>query len=383
MTLPARSDFFSHEPVTTTIHTAMILFKRLACILTGAVLSIGMAVAVAQAVQGATDRTAPAVTTGFAAGIATRDADWFDAARQRTVPVRVYLPAAAESVATGNSAVGTATTGNTKWPLVIFSHGLGGSRLGYSHIGQHLARNGFVALHLQHAGSDRAVWQGGPLTLLGNVRDAASEANAVARVQDVSFALTTLLADRELGGLIDTQAIAVAGHSYGANTAMLIAGASIERDGKRINYADARIKAAILLSAPPFHGEGNQAAVLRDVRLPTLHITGSDDVIRVPGYGSDVADRIGVFRDMPAARPDMKFLAIFEGGEHSVFTDRTRSERALAIKAATRDLCVAFLHGVLKGDVTAMRGALAAAQPLLIDADRLMARRLDAQLRSN
>lgn len=123
--------------------------------------------------------------------------------------------------------------------------------------------------------------------------------------------------------------------------------------------------------------------MLRDVRLPTLHITGSDDVIRVPGYGSDVADRIGVFRDMPAARPDMKFLAIFEGGEHSVFTDRTRSERALAIKAATRDLCVAFLQGVLKGDVTAMRGALAAAQPLLIDADRLMARRLDAQLRSN
>ena len=212
---------------------------------------------------------------------------------------------------------------------MIFSHGLGGSRLGYSHIGQHLARNGFVALHLQHAGSDRAVWQGGPLTLLGNVRDAASEANAVARVQDVSFALTTLLADRELGGLIDTQAIAVAGHSYGANTAMLIAGASIEREGKRINYTDPRIKAAILLSAPPFHGEGNQAAVLRDVRLPTLHITGSEDVIRVPGYGSDVADRIGVFRDMPAARPDMKFFAIFEGGEHSVFTDRTRSERAL------------------------------------------------------
>lgn len=389
MTPPARSDPFSHEPVTTTIHTTMNLFKRLACILTGIVLSIGMAAAVAQSVQGVTDRAAPAagiapaVAPGLAAGVATRDADWFDATRQRAVPVRVYLPAASDSAAAGDPSAGNAASGTTKWPLVIFSHGLGGSRLGYSHIGQHLARNGFVALHLQHAGSDRAVWQGGPLTLLGNVRDAASEANAVARVQDVSFALTTLLADRELGRLIDTQAIAVAGHSYGANTAMLIAGASIEREGKRINYADARIKAAILLSAPPFHGEGNQAAVLRDVRLPTLHITGSDDVIRVPGYGSDVADRIGVFRDMPAARPDMKFLAIFEGGEHSVFTDRTRSERALAIKTATRDLCVAFLQGVLKGDVAAMRGALAAAQPLLIDADRLMSRRLDAQLGSN
>lgn len=351
----------------------MILFKRLTCIVTGAVLSFGMALAVAQSVRGTAERSAP--VTAPAEGVSARDADWFDAARQRAVPVRVYLPAAATA--------GLAPTPGTKWPLVIFSHGLGGSRLGYSHMGQHLARNGFVALHLQHAGSDRAVWQGGPLTLLGNLRDAASEANAVARVQDVSFALTTLLADREMGALIDTQSIAIAGHSYGANTAMLIAGASIERDGKRVNYADARIKAAILLSAPPFHGEGNQAAVLRDVRLPTLHITGTEDVIRVPGYGSDVADRIGVFRDMPAARPDTKFLAIFEGGEHSVFTDRTRSERALSIKAATRDLCVAFLHSVLRGDTGALRSAFASAQPLLIDPDRLMARRLEAQLRSN
>ena len=379
----------------------MILFKRVACILTGTVLSIGMAVAVAQSVRGVAERAgpgvglapgatpvaAPGVGAGAAPGapplgatsvVATRDADWFDAARQRAVPVRVYLP----STALGEGTAADATA-KVKWPLVIFSHGLGGSRLGYSHIGQHLARNGFVALHLQHAGSDRAVWQGGPLTLLGNMRDAASEANALARVHDVSFALTTLLADRELGGLIDTTSIAIAGHSYGANTAMLIAGASIERDGKRVNYADARIKAAILLSAPPFHGEGNQVAVLRDVRLPTLHITGSDDVIRVPGYGSDVADRIGVFRDMPAARADMKFLAIFEGGEHSVFTDRTRSERALAIKAATRDLCVAFLQRVLKGDTVAMQSALTAVQPLLIEPDRLLARRLDVQLRSN
>lgn len=375
----------------------MIWFKPLACIVTGTVLSIGMSVAVAQSVPGTVARTAPVAPP--ASDVSTRDADWVDAARQRVVPVRVYLPVAAAREATPDAVVtdafgpgrvspadttaSLAPTPRTKWPLVIFSHGLGGSRFGYSHIGQHFARSGFVALHLQHAGSDRAVWQGGPLTLLGNVRDAASEANAVARVQDVSFALTTLLADRELGGLIDTQAIAVAGHSYGANTAMLIVGASIERDGKRVSYTDARIKAAILLSAPPFHGEGNQAAVLRDVRLPTLHITGSDDVIRVPGYGSDVADRIGVFRDMPAARPDMKFLAIFEGGEHSVFTDRTRSERALAIKAATRELCVAFLHSVLKGNTGAVRSAFAAVQPLLIEPDRLMARRLDIQLRSN
>ena len=351
----------------------MIRFKYLISTLTGAIFSVGMTLAAAQPLRGAETavpaaRAAAAGTAVIAAGITTRDADWYDTKRERTVPVRLYLPAVMAA--------------NVKLPLVIFSHGLGGSRLGYSHIGQHLARNGFAALHLQHAGSDRAVWDGGPLTKLGNIRDAASEANAMARAADVSFALTTLLADRELGGLIDAQAVAIAGHSYGANTAMLIAGAAIERAGRRVSFADARIKAAILLSAPPFHGEGNQVAVLRDVRLPTLHITGSDDVIRVPGYGSDVADRIGVFRDMPAL-PDQKFLAIFEGGEHSVFTDRTRSERALAIKAATRDLCVAFLRSALLREGGTMEPVFAAVKGLLIEPDRLMARRLEAQLRSN
>ena len=302
--------------------------------------------------------------------VTTRDVDWLDGTRQRMVPARIYLPAAVSGPA------------RAKLPLVMFSHGLGGTRMGYSHLGRHFAQHGFIAVHVQHAGSDRAVWQGGPFVLLGNLRDAASEVNALARVQDVSFALTTLLADRELGGLIDGGAIAIAGHSYGANTAMLIAGAAVERGGRRVSFADARIKAAILLSAPPFHGEGNQAAVLRDVRLPTLHITGSEDVIRVPGYGSDVADRIDVFRDMPAL-PDKKFLAIFEGGEHSVFTDRTRTERALAIKAATRDLCVAFLRSTLLREDGTMEPVFTAAKGLLIEPDRLLARRLEAQLRSN
>ena len=367
----------------------MMTFKHLAPALTALTLGFGLAAAVAQTLRGPADGPAAASAPAAAQdGVTTRDAEWQDAARQRAVPVRIYLPAAPNgtgTAGTGTAGAGTAGTGIPlkKSPLVLFSHGLGGTRMGYSHLGRHFAQHGFIAVHVQHAGSDRAVWQGGPLTLLGNVRDAASETNALARVQDMSFALTTLLADPTLGTLIDPQAIAVAGHSYGANTAMLIAGAAVERDGKRISYADARVKAVILLSAPPFHGEGNQAAVLQSVKLPTLHITGTEDVIRVPGYGSDVADRIGVFRDMPAARPGMKTLAIFEGGEHSVFTDRTRSERALAIKAATRDLCLAFLRATLQGQSEAVTAAIAQAKPLLIDAERLLARRLEAQLHSN
>ena len=343
-------------------------------------------------IQQARATEALAAAAAQAAGIALRDVEWVDTTRQRTLPVRLYLPKAVQLATQSASqpashpaaqpAAPNAPAASTKLPLVVFSHGLGGSRLGYAHFGRHFAQNGFIALHVQHPGSDRAVWSGGPFAILGNVQAAASEANVIGRAQDVSFALDMLLADQELGPLIDRMEIAVAGHSYGANTAMLLAGAAVERNGKRVSFADARIRAAILLSAPPFHGEGDQAAALRDVRVPTLHITGTDDVIRVPGYRSDAADRIGVFRDMPATPAAAKHLAIFEGGEHSVFTDRTRSDRALAIKAAARDLSLAFLLSAFRGQPDTLGNALAAARPMLVTPEQVMARRFENEIRS-
>jgi dienelactone hydrolase len=311
-------------------------------------------------------RAAEAVAAAAAAGLVVRDAEWQDTARNRTLPVRIYVPREAQKEGL-----------SSKLPLVVFSHGLGGSRMGYSQFGRHFAEHGMVALHVQHSGSDRAVWQSSGLALIGSLRQAASEANAMARAQDVSFAITALLADAQIGPLIDPSAIAVAGHSYGANTALLLAGATVERDGQRISLADKRIKAAILMSAPPFHGERDQAAVLRDVRIPTLHVTGTDDDIRIPGYRSDVTDRIGVFRDLPKPANLSKHLVIFEGGDHSVFTDRTRSEKALSIKAATRDLSIAFLNSVLREQPGLMEKALEQVQPLVTNSQRLLALRPD------
>jgi predicted dienelactone hydrolase len=66
-----------------------------------------------------------------------------DVSRDRKVPVKVYLPA-------------------TKLPqaVVIFSHGLGGSRENSAYLGEHWAAHGYVAVFVQHAGSDEAVWKG-------------------------------------------------------------------------------------------------------------------------------------------------------------------------------------------------------------------------------
>ena len=272
--------------------------------------------------------------------VTVQEFDWFDATRQRLVPVRLYLPADVSVV--------------QPLPLVVFSHGIGGSRRGYSYLGRHWATQGYASLHLQHVGSDRAVWMGNPLALPGRLQAAAQDSEATARVADLSFALDQLLAG-PLAGRIDARRIVAAGHSYGANTTLLVAGAQVERAGRTLNLRDARIQAAIVISAPPFYGEGTPEKVLGAIRVPSLHITATEDVIRVPGYFSPAADRVAVFDAMGGPA---KTLAVFEGGSHSIFTDRSGTGGALLnpqVKAATQALSTAFLGSVFSGDSATLR----------------------------
>jgi predicted dienelactone hydrolase len=260
------------------------------------------------------------------------DLDWLDAARKRAVPVRLYWPARAAADATV--------------PLVVFSHGIGGSRNGYSYLGRHFAAHGIASLHLQHVGSDRQVWFGNPFGLINRLWNAASEQEALQRVRDLSFALDELLERSEYGPRIDRTRIAAAGHSYGANTVMLAAGATLQRDGHSVQFREPRIRAALLLSAPPFYGEPEPGKILGAITLPSLHITATDDVIRVPGYYSPPADRVAVF---DAAGSRVKALAVFEGGSHSIFTDRQASGGPVLnprVKSATQELALAFLRSV-------------------------------------
>ena len=281
------------------------------------------------------ERTFVALPNDTDAGYRSVDMHWNDAARQRDIPVRLYWPAAASASA--------------PVPLVVFSHGLGGSRTGYSYLGRHWASLGFASLHVQHAGSDRAVWTGNVFKLFGNLQTAASESNALDRAKDVSFAITSILDSKDFGQQINPSAIAVAGHSYGANTAMLIGGAAVERDGKPLALRDDRVKALILISAPPFTGEGDMAKILGPIKVPTLHVTGTDDVIRVPGYYSDLADRVAVYE---AVAGPGKLLTVFKGATHSIFTDRSAPsgvELNSVVKKATRELSGLFLKTVLGG----------------------------------
>ena len=72
------------------------------------------------------------------------DGTFEDGTRRRTVPFRAYCP---------NPLQGT-------YPVVLFSHGLGGSRNAAAYLGRYLAENGYIAFHIQHPGSDVSIWLG-------------------------------------------------------------------------------------------------------------------------------------------------------------------------------------------------------------------------------
>src|SRR5262245_50848172 len=107
-----------------------------------------------------------------------------DAEQGREIPIRIYLPAQKEAA-----------------PLVLFSHGLGGSRAGSKFLGDHWASRGYVAVFLQHPGSDDSVWKDAPkMERMKAMKRAASLDNFVLRVEDVSAVLNQLeLWDRSEG----------------------------------------------------------------------------------------------------------------------------------------------------------------------------------------
>ena len=292
------------------------------------------------------------------------DMEWADATRQRSVPVRLYLPnvstvspAAPALTASGagpGPRSGLFASSSATAPLVVFSHGIGGSRRGYSYLGRHFARNGVASLHLQHVGSDRALWMGNVFGLVGRLQGAAQGGEAVNRALDLRFALDTLLAS-PLASRLDALRIVAAGHSYGANTTLLAAGARVEREGQALLLRDERVRAAIVISAPPFYGAAEPSRILKSVTVPSLHVTATEDVIRIPGYYSGAADRVAVFDAVGGSR---KWLAVFEGGSHSMFTDRAGTGGVALnsqVKAATQALALAFVRKVFGGDSAALQ----------------------------
>jgi len=226
-----------------------------------------------------------------------------DLARNREIPLRVYLPAI-----------------KTPAPVVLFSHGLGGTREGNPYLGQHWSGRGYIAVFMQHVGSDEAVWKDVPmLQRMASLKQAASLQNMLLRFKDVVAVIDQLEKwnqsdDSALKGRMDLWKIGMSGHSFGAVTTQGVGG---QRTGAgEATFTDSRIKAAVIMS-PNSPKMGDPKKLFGGVKIPWLLMTGTDDVALVGD--ADVASRLAVF---PALPPGEKYELVLEGGEHEAFSDR-------------------------------------------------------------
>lgn len=224
-----------------------------------------------------------------------------DAARQRDIPIRVYLP-----------------DSRSEAPVVMFSHGLGGSRENNRYLGAHWSARGFIGVFLQHPGSDESVWKEAAAgARYKALQGAASGRNLQLRIQDVRAVLDQLEAwnkasGHQLAGRLDLGRVGMSGHSFGAITTQAVSGQRFPMLGG----ADPRIKASVIFS-PSSPRIGDAKTAFAGVKIPWLLMTGTEDTAAIGGI--DLASRLAVF---PALPPGDKFELVLNGAQHSAFGDR-------------------------------------------------------------
>lgn len=268
-----------------------------------------------------------------------RDLTTVDAARDREIPLRVFLPA-----------------NDRPAPVVLFSHGLGGSREMNGFLGKHWAARGYVAVLLQHPGSDTSVWKGKPLLeRLGAMQRAANAENFLLRVKDVPAVMDDLTRrnmtkDDSLFGRLDLERVGMSGHSFGAITTQAVSGQTTR--GGQSFFTEPRIQAAVIMSpSAPRNGDAPETA-FGSVKIPWLLMTGTKDLS--PIGGATLKSRLGVYPALPAGE---KYELVLHNAEHSAFTDRAlpgdREQRNLNHHRAILALSTAFWDVYLKNDPAA------------------------------
>jgi predicted dienelactone hydrolase len=266
-----------------------------------------------------------------------------DSKRNKDLHVRIFYP-----------------DGAGKYPVIVFSHGAGGSQDCCDALTRHWATYGYVTIQPTH--DDSAVQRRNSgeenIRFMQAVQDALKKpALWESRPQDISFVLDALpsLANRvpALVGKMDFARIGVGGHSMGSYTTEAIAGALIDLPGHPgSNFADLRVKAVLCLSP-----QGPGQFGLRDhsfdkISLPYIGMTGSLDSL------GPVASPAWHKTPFERSQPGDKYHVFIEGANHMSFiTARTlvpsRAAQGEAILGYTNSASLAFWDAYLKGDASA------------------------------
>lgn len=268
-------------------------------------------------------RFAVAVTTALFLGMAGQvEAQTMSLRRAdgAAVPLKVYPASGAAACA----------------PTMIVSHGFGGSETGLAGLAGTMAGRGWRVLVMGHAesgrGQLRAAFQGG-----GGLAavDAAARAKPLhaARFADLDAAYAEATRGCRPPSLI------LAGHSMGAQTTMMEAGAVplIGRMGRN------RFDAYVALS-PQGTGTAFGSSAWAAVSKPVLMITGTNDRV----VGGDYTARLTAFEGLP---PGAKRLAVIPGAGHL----QIGGIGSVSVTATVNALVAEFAGQVARGTWTASK----------------------------
>lgn len=279
-------------------------------------------------------------------------------------PLRLAAPERGSALALRISAPAS----GTMLPIIIFSHGYGQSLHGYGPLVQFWAEQGFVVIQPSHLDS----------RLLGLAMDDPRQPRIWRfRETDLIHILDQLDLIEDavpaVRGRLDRSRIAVAGHSWGGQTASMLLGATHPDpdDGSVVNLVDDRIKAGVLLAVPGTGGDNLSPFAAAHfpfmhpdfsaMTTPTLVVAGDHDrgamTVRGPEWWREAYDY----------SPGNKALFTVFGGEHSLggisnYEAKETTDESPERVRAIQQLTTAYLRSTLYPGDPAWNGALAALQ---------------------
>lgn len=253
-----------------------------------------------------------------------------DEARGKDLQVRVTFPRAGEA--------------KEKHPVLVFSHGMYGTKDAYQPLVRFWASHGYVCLQTNHPDS----------LAFGPKTGAQAVLAWEERPKDVSFLVGALPAIEEavpaLAGRVDRERVAVGGHSFGAHTAQLVGGVRAFAVLREVSYRDERVRCVLCIS-PQGPGGLFREESWKTFTVPAMLVTGSNDESPLE-EGKGAAWRERAYALSP---PGGKYLVFLEGAHHGFggITGRAPWKRSgpadpdqvRVVKAAS----LAFLDAHLRG----------------------------------
>jgi len=302
----------------------------------------------------------------FNVGYQVLDLDYRKEGREKALAVAVWYPTAARpkthnygGPTSGNIAVDAAPHAEKgPYPLLVFSHGYGGSGLGVVFLAEALAARGWIVAAPDHHDCCSAVRIGtGQLKdydrrgLLRHAMQIAASGHEdrpeyFYRLDEIKLVLDGIPTSDPFGRHINLNRIAVGGHSFGGFTALGVCGTIKKR-------RDARIKAVLLFST----GAGGYLfndEELAAVKIPSMLFLGEQERDAMRGRSmtmAEIADKI--YRNMS---PPKYFLEVKEA-THLSFNNHFSSRLAEGLMSGNdeqvfdvvRRYSIAFLEKYVAG----------------------------------